>query len=159
MQSKKQKITLLCPVCIFRLKIFSSFINQFTMLSESGRMLAPQLSIPEIADPDDTIPPRYCPWLSRCRSGNFWSYPANTIRGIPVDNLELLEKLANLQPMSRDASDAKYDSILRYSSSITNVFVRNFPYRIMFRFFDRSIQRFSTPSAASSPCIEDIGDR
>jgi hypothetical protein len=83
------------------------------MLSSESR-LAPQLSIQEIAEPDDKIPPRYCPWLSRCRSGIFWSYPANTIRGIPEDNLELLEKLADLQPKSQEASDAKYEAILRW---------------------------------------------
>ena len=83
------------------------------MFSESGRQLAPQLPIPEILESNDKVPPRYCPWLSRCRSGNFWSYPSGTVRGIPTDKFEILEKLVNLQPKSADDSNSKFDALLR----------------------------------------------
>ena len=86
------------------------------MFSESGRQLAPILPFPDIPDPSDKVPARFCPWLLRCRSEPFWKYPASTIRGIPVDDAEMLETLANLQPKSRQASEEKFQQILRFQS-------------------------------------------
>jgi hypothetical protein len=71
------------------------------------------IAIPDFIDHDDKVPARFCPWVHRCRPGQFWNYPEDTFRGIPTYSLDVLESLVRLQPRTQEDSIARYNKILR----------------------------------------------
>ncbi len=83
------------------------------MLTDSAQQLAAILTIPDFFDHDDKVPARFCPWVGRCRPGQFWTYPEDTVCGIPTTDLDMLELLVRIQPKTREASDARFEKLLR----------------------------------------------
>ncbi len=83
------------------------------MFTDSAQQLSAMLAIPDIFDHDDKVPARFCPWVERCRPGKFWTYPDDTVCGIPTTNLDMLESLVRLQPKNREDSEAKFEKMLK----------------------------------------------